>query len=169
MKAKLPEQSLGRIRWRKFRRKLRRISTPAFFLQYAVAIDVLESGEKPVFFRDAAYKRVGRANRKISAGEIRNLDKDSGEKVYRDEMICESAAPEDIVMDAGWQHNPGEIRMVMEPVKNGEADNSNRLKIYKRNLYSRIPEIRDERTERSYGNILRERIRHTVLFSCILR
>jgi len=46
-----------------------------------VAIDVLESREKPGFFRDAAYKRVGRANRKISASEIRKLAKNSGEKV----------------------------------------------------------------------------------------
>ncbi len=71
-----------------------------------VAIEVHESHEKPVFFRDAAYKRVGKANSKISASEIRKLAKDSGEKVYWDEMICESAAPEDI--------DEGKVRWYLE-------------------------------------------------------
>ncbi len=61
-----------------------------------VAIDVQESFEKPVFFKDAAYKRVGRANHKISASEIRKLAKDSGEKVYWDEQVCKGAALKDI-------------------------------------------------------------------------
>lgn len=59
-------------------------------------IEVPESHEKPVFYKDKAYKRVGKANRKISASEVRKLAKESGEKIYWDEQICKDARFEDI-------------------------------------------------------------------------
>jgi len=61
-----------------------------------VVIDVSEAPEKPVFFKDNAYKRVGRANRKASASEIRKLAKESGEKVYWDEQVCKEVSLTDI-------------------------------------------------------------------------
>ena len=64
-----------------------------------ILIKVKESGEKPVFFKNYAYKRVGDTNQKISASEIRKLAKEIPEKVYWDEQICEGASLEDIDKD----------------------------------------------------------------------
>ncbi len=61
-----------------------------------VAIEIPEAHEKPVFFKNVAYKRVGRANRKLSASEVRKLAKETSEKVYWDEQICVGATPGDI-------------------------------------------------------------------------
>ena len=52
--------------------------------------------EKPVFFKNYAYKRVGSTNQRISSSEIRKLAKETTEKVYWDEQICEEAKLEDI-------------------------------------------------------------------------
>ena len=61
-----------------------------------IAIEVKESAEKPVFFKNHAYKRVGKTNQRISSSEMRKLAKDSGAKVYWDERVCEEAKLEDI-------------------------------------------------------------------------
>ncbi len=61
-----------------------------------IIIEVPEIYEKPVFFKNIAYKRVGRANRKISASEIRKIVKDTGGKTYWDEQICKGASIDDI-------------------------------------------------------------------------
>ncbi len=64
-----------------------------------VAIELEERQEKPVFFKNHAYKRVGKTNQKISSSELRKLAKESGEKVYWDERICEGMSLEDINED----------------------------------------------------------------------
>ncbi|MCK4733528.1 MAG: hypothetical protein KAT65_13835, partial [Methanophagales archaeon] len=61
-----------------------------------VVIKVSESAEKPVFFKNHAYKRVGKANQRISSSELRKLAKESGAKVYWDEQVCEEASLDDI-------------------------------------------------------------------------
>jgi len=61
-----------------------------------IAITVEESKEKPVFFKDKAYKRVGKSTHRISASEIIKLAKESGEKVYWDEQVCEGVTLGDI-------------------------------------------------------------------------
>jgi len=61
-----------------------------------IAIQVGPADEKPVFFKNYAYKRVGNTNQRISSSEIRRLAKETTKKVYWDEQICEEAALEDI-------------------------------------------------------------------------
>ncbi len=61
-----------------------------------VIIEVKESCEKPVLFKGRAYKRVGKSTHRISAGEIRELARESGGKIYWDEQVCENANPDDI-------------------------------------------------------------------------
>jgi len=61
-----------------------------------VMIEVAESAEKPVFFKNHAYKRVGKTNQMISSSELRKLAKESGGRVYWDERVCEDAGLEDI-------------------------------------------------------------------------
>ena len=61
-----------------------------------IVIEVRESSEKPVFFKNHAYKRVGKTNQQISSSEMRKLAKESGAKVYWDEQICEEASLENI-------------------------------------------------------------------------
>lgn len=61
-----------------------------------IHISVKESAEKPVFFKDKAYKRVGRTNQKISASEIRKLAMDGGNKLSWDEQLCDGTTFEDI-------------------------------------------------------------------------
>ena len=61
-----------------------------------IVIEVAESAEKPVFFKNHGYKRVGKTNQRISSSELRKLAKESGEKVYWDERVCEDASLEDI-------------------------------------------------------------------------
>ena len=64
-----------------------------------VMIAVEESQEKPVFFKNRAYKRVGATNQQISASELRKLAKESGERIYWDERVCEDASLADIEED----------------------------------------------------------------------
>lgn len=59
-----------------------------------ISIKVAESTEKPAFFKSYAYKRVGDTNQRISSSEIRRLVKESGDKTYWDEQICEEARRE---------------------------------------------------------------------------
>jgi len=61
-----------------------------------VMVEVEESAEKPVFFKNHAYERVGKTNQMISSSELRKLAKESGEKVYWDERVCEDAGLADI-------------------------------------------------------------------------
>ncbi len=61
-----------------------------------ILIKVSESSEKPVFFKDKAYKRVGRTNQRISASEIRKMAKEEKKKLNWDERICDGATLEDI-------------------------------------------------------------------------
>ena len=61
-----------------------------------ISIKVTESTEKPVFFKSYTYKRVGDTNQIISSSEIRKLAKESGDKTYWDEQVCEEAGLEDI-------------------------------------------------------------------------
>ncbi len=64
-----------------------------------IVIEVEESHEKPVFYKDKAYKRVGKSTHRLNASEMRKLTKNSGEKVYWDEQICERATLDDIDED----------------------------------------------------------------------
>jgi ATP-dependent DNA helicase RecG len=84
-----------------------------------VMIEVEESQEKPVFFKNHAYKRVGKTNQRISSSELRKLAKESGERVYWDEQICEDASLEDIEEDkVRWYLERREkIRKVKKPEK----------------------------------------------------
>ena len=59
-------------------------------------IEVRASAEKPVFFKNHAYKRVGKTNQRISSSELRTLAKESGEKIYWDERVCGDASLKDI-------------------------------------------------------------------------
>lgn len=61
-----------------------------------IMIEVKESAEKPVFFKNHAYKRVGKTNQRISSSELRKLAKESGARVYWDEQICKEAGLENI-------------------------------------------------------------------------
>ena len=61
-----------------------------------VMVEVKESQEKPVFFKNHAYKRVGKTNQMISSSELRKLAKESGGRVYWDERVCGDANLEDI-------------------------------------------------------------------------
>ena len=61
-----------------------------------VLVEVEESAEKPVFFKNHCYKRVGKTNQGISSSELRKLAKESGEKIYWDERVCEDASLEDV-------------------------------------------------------------------------
>ena len=61
-----------------------------------VMIEVEESQEKPVFFKNHAYKRVGKTNQMISAAEIRKLAREEKRRLSWDEQICEKTFLEDI-------------------------------------------------------------------------
>jgi|GEM_PF-1585014 len=61
-----------------------------------IVIEVKESAEKPVFFKNHAYKRVGKTNQQVSSSEMRKSAKESGAEVYWDEQVCEAATLEDI-------------------------------------------------------------------------
>jgi len=61
-----------------------------------IVIEVKDSAEKPVFFKNHAYKRVSKTTQMVSSSEMRKLAKESGERVYWDERICEEAKVEDI-------------------------------------------------------------------------
>ena len=61
-----------------------------------ISIKVKPVDEKPVFFKNYAYKRVGNTNQRISSSEIRKLAKETVGKLYWDEQICEEAKLEDI-------------------------------------------------------------------------
>ena len=64
-----------------------------------ILIDVAENQEKPVFFKDKAYKRVGKTNQRISTPEIRRLAMEEKKRLGWDEQFCEEAGLEDIEED----------------------------------------------------------------------
>ena len=64
-----------------------------------VMIEVEESQEKPVFFKNHAYKRVGKTNQMISTSEIRKLAREEKRRLSWGEQICEDAGLEDIEED----------------------------------------------------------------------
>ena len=84
-----------------------------------VMIEVEESVEKPVFFKNHAYKRVAATNQRISSSEMRKLAKESGERIYWDERVCEDASLADIEEEkVKWYlERRGEIRKVKKPEK----------------------------------------------------
>ena len=61
-----------------------------------ILIKTKESDEKPVFFKNHVYKRVGDTNQRVSSSEIRKLAKESKGKIYWDGQICEEVGLEDI-------------------------------------------------------------------------
>ena len=61
-----------------------------------ISVMVKESHDKPVFFRNRAYKRVGDTTQAINSSEIRALAKESYPKVYWDGQVCDNAALTDI-------------------------------------------------------------------------
>ena len=64
-----------------------------------VMIEVAEGAEKPVFFKNHAYKRVGKTNQRISTSEIRKLAREERGRLSWGEQICEKASLEDIDED----------------------------------------------------------------------
>ncbi len=64
-----------------------------------IVIEIEECHEKPVFYKDKAYKRVGKSTHRLKASEMRKLAKNSGSKIYWDEQICERATLDDIDED----------------------------------------------------------------------
>ncbi len=96
---------IGKDRLEKIPQKIRESFDPVIFLsinverigdKQVVSMSVTEAHEKPVFFKNVAYKRVGRANRKLSASEVRKLAKETSEKVYWDAQVCKGASLDDI-------------------------------------------------------------------------
>ncbi|MBI1925180.1 putative DNA binding domain-containing protein [Candidatus Poribacteria bacterium] len=61
-----------------------------------IRISIKENDEKPVFFKDRAFQRVGKTNQRISASRIRELAKQERVKLNWDERICEGATLEEI-------------------------------------------------------------------------
>ena len=61
-----------------------------------VMVEVEESAEKPVFFKNHAYKRVGKTNQMISSSELRKLAREEKRRLSWDEQICEKTSLEDI-------------------------------------------------------------------------
>jgi len=68
-----------------------------------IAITVEESKEKPVFFKDKTYKRVGKSTQRILSSELRRLARESGGRVYWDEQVCKGTNLRDIDKEkVGW-------------------------------------------------------------------
>ncbi|PKK85847.1 MAG: hypothetical protein CVT48_03680 [Thermoplasmata archaeon HGW-Thermoplasmata-1] len=61
-----------------------------------IVLEVVESPEKPVFFNDKAYKRVGKSNQRISSHEIRKMAKEEKKILNWDEQVCEGSIVDDI-------------------------------------------------------------------------
>jgi len=61
-----------------------------------IKVSVKESPEKPVFFKNHAFQRVGKTNQRILASKIRELAKQEKTKQHWDEKICQRATLEDI-------------------------------------------------------------------------
>jgi len=57
---------------------------------------ITEAEDKPVFYRDKAYIRVGRSKHKMSSNQIRNLAQNHRTPQDWDSLICETASFKDI-------------------------------------------------------------------------
>jgi ATP-dependent DNA helicase RecG len=84
--------------------KIRQNTDPAVFPaiwveeideKHIIAIEVKESVTKPVLAFGRAFKRIGKANHRLTSDEIRRLSLES-RKVYWDEEVCEDAGIGDI-------------------------------------------------------------------------
>jgi len=78
-----------------------------------VMVEVVGSTEKPVFFKNHAYKRVGKTNQMISASEIRKLAREERRRLRWDEQICEDAGLEDL--------DEGKVRWFLRRAKEGRG------------------------------------------------
>ena len=119
---------IGRNTLEELANYLKRNTDPAIFPSVKVldaegkeiiVIDVKESAEKPVFFKNHVYKRVGKTNQQVSSSEMRKLAKESGAKVYWDEHVCEEANFEDIDEEKvkSYLEKRQDIRGVKKPEK----------------------------------------------------
>lgn len=72
------------------------LQTVQFGTRTLLSIQVKENPEKPVFYQDKAFRRVGRSNQRISSHEIRKMAKEEKKKVTWDERPCEGATLDDI-------------------------------------------------------------------------
>lgn len=61
-----------------------------------IVVAVRENAEKPVFFKDRAFQRVGKTNQRISASKIRELAKQERMRFHWDEEIYKDAVLDDI-------------------------------------------------------------------------
>ncbi len=61
------------------------IGTVHFERKTLLFVTVKDSSEKPVFFQDKAFKRVGRSNQRISSHEIRMMAKEEIKKLSWDD------------------------------------------------------------------------------------
>ncbi|PKP60655.1 MAG: hypothetical protein CVT88_02480 [Candidatus Altiarchaeales archaeon HGW-Altiarchaeales-1] len=100
-----------------------------------VVIEVAEAQEKPVLLRHVAYKRVGKTSPKISASEVRKIAKESGGKVYWDEMACKEATLKDIDGEkVKWFLNEAKVQRGLDIPENAAfAEALMRLKLLKNN------------------------------------
>ncbi len=83
-------------------------------------VEVKESPEKPVFFNDNAYKRVGRSNQSVSSHESRKMVKEDKKKLSWDERICENAIQDDI----DWEFVENEFIPLYERVSGKKVASS---------------------------------------------
>ena len=124
----VPGVGIGKNTIEKLANYIKRNTDPRIFpsvkiqgvgVKKVVMIAVEESQEKPVFFKNHGYKRVGKTNQRISSSELRKLAKESGERIYWDERVCEDASLEDIEEDkVRWYlERREEIRKVKKPEK----------------------------------------------------
>ena len=84
-----------------------------------IAVEVEESDDKPVFFKNNAYKRVGKSNQRMSSSEMRRLAHEDQPKLWWDERICEDAGLEDMDEEKVkvYLEKKQEIRGIRKPEK----------------------------------------------------
>jgi ATP-dependent DNA helicase RecG len=84
-----------------------------------IAIEVEESDDKPVFFKNNAYKRVGKSSQHMSSSEMRRLAHEDKPKLWWDERICEDAGLEDVDEEKVkfYLEKRQEVRGVRKPEK----------------------------------------------------
>ncbi|MDP2767909.1 MAG: putative DNA binding domain-containing protein [Candidatus Methanoperedens sp.] len=116
-----------------------------------IMVKIKENAEKPVFFKNHAYKRVGTTNQRISSSEIRKLAKESGARNYWDERISEDGNLENIdrerlrwfLEEARKQRGLNlpvdspikDALMKLKLLKNGELTNAALLLFYKEMIF----------------------------------
>jgi len=97
--------SLGRNTIEEFVNWIKRSTDPQIYPDVQVhqiegkqILEVLvkENEEKPVFFKDRVFQRVGKTNQRISASKIRELAKQERKKIFWDSREVEGAGLQDI-------------------------------------------------------------------------